>query len=1004
VKKRICVFCSLLILGFQLFGTGLLAYPRKINLLKTQHFDILYADQSSTLAAYIAENAEKYFIQAQYELETENSFRMPVVISPDSDKLSVSYSFYPYNRLIVFDGVPALEQLGYEDSLGSMLYREIFLAVAQSKMSPLNQFIHDRIAGDKYLPVSLFNLPANFVDGYGYLVQSEYDYSQLNDGYYLQLLAEAKLEGEFPTWFQMFAKRDTYPGDVLSLAAGTAFTAYLIQSRGIDKYIEFWEECGYVHPFFAAGIIRKVYGTKIPDLWKEFEQSIPLPENLETLKALEEDVVKLFENYESIYESLVYSDSGIIWYDELRHEVAYYDSTQKELLPIIEKQKKLFAAEGVEKLSVSPDGQYLLISFTQTKKDGKLHKNLSWIYNLKTKTFLEDTYKLRDAAFVKLENGQVCVAGVNVEDKNAKLQIYSSINFGAESNELIFEKSFPRNVIPFSPVYAGNGKIMYLEMENKDSAVCLVDVITKEESKFYITDLEGRQLRIKNLTYQNVGDQSNEQELYAFQYSVASENPLVRTGSFVLDQNMVAAVSLQGVDVSGGVHNPVFNDDKIIFASRRLYHDELEILPSQKLEFQPGAVVVAEEKPVQNQYKLFEEYEDFDFSEYDISKYSLLTYWHRFSAIPFIPIKNISFEDGADSSIGLGAIVKLVPDPFANNKLTISGAWSFLNLDFVWMMNAPKDEEKIINQTSQVISKDKTFAFFYENTSTPVTIEAGSLYRFNLQGGYDFEALSGVSWTVPLGFTFNEMEFDVYGNYKASTDYYDANLSEVYESKTGFPTFENAYETASVTANIRFKNIHQFGSSSFEQKGFSAGVKVYSIWDIYKYRIRQESEPYVSQLFLGVNGSVAVPKIIPLKPNKEGWILGLPTVASIEVADKAGEVLKTNVEMLLVGKEVQNGFPYVNFYCNRLGLKAGYDFALKYDTGNIKLPDFRRFDYMYDIFSHSNGSHSLYVLFNLDFLFPIGPLSQRVISSAFKTTYYPGTNGYTFNLDFTVRF
>lgn len=1004
MKKRFCVFCIFIFALVQLYASGVLAYPRKINLLKTQHFDILYPDESETVAVYIAENSEAFFAEAQYHLETENNFRMPVVISPDSEKLSIHYSSYPYNRLIVFDGVPEKSQLGFEDVFGSMLYREIYLAVAQSKMSPFNQLIHDTVGGEKYTPVSLFNLPASFIDGYGDLVQSQYDYQKHNDGYYLQLLSEAKIEGKFPTWFQFFATRDTYPGDIISQAAGAAFSAFLIQSRGIEKYNQLWGECGKIHPFFAAGIIYKVYGMKVSELWEEFEEAIPLPATLETMTALENDVEKLFEYAESVYNNLVYSDFGIIWYDELRHEVDIFDFDQKTIFPNMRKlQKKLFSAEGVSRLSVSPDGRYLSVSFVQSKKSNNIQKNITWIYDLMEKAFIEDVYKVRDASIIGLPDGKNGVAGINVEEKLPKLQVYSSRNFGSQKNELIYEAYFTEDKIPLSPVFAGDGKVMYILAEAEKTTLRMLDINSSHEQVFTLTDLNNTPLKISNLVYQNTGMQGNFQDIYSFQYSSREENSLVRTGSFILDEGNIAAVSLQENDITGGVNFPVFYEENVVFSSQRLFHDELEIIASEKLGFQPGTIINEEENLVVNEYaELF--LDELDLSEYNVSKYSLLTYWHRFSIVPFLPIKEISFEGGQDSELGLGAQVKLVPDPFMNNKLTISAAWSFLDLDFVWMLNAPTEEEKIIDKDEQKLSKDKTFAFFYENTSTPVDLKAGALYRFNKNGEYEFTALSGISWTLPLGFTFNELAFDIYSEYIVSTEYYDVNLTDIYLPKDNFPGFSDAYELGKLSASIKFSNIHQFGKSGFQKKGFYAGVKVYSVWDIFKYRNQQESENFVSQLFLGLNGGVAVPQLIPLKPNKDGWILGLPASASVEVAPEAGTVLNTNAEVLLFGKEIQDGFPYINLYFNRIGLKTGYNLSLKYDTTSIKLPDFRRFDYMYDIFNASKANNSFYVLLNLDFLFPIGPLSQKIISSRFKTTFFPDTGGFTFNLDFSLNF
>ncbi len=1005
MKKRFAVFSFLSFLVVQIFAAGVLSHPRKINLLKTRHFDILYPDESSHLAAFIATKGEDFFIQAQYSLETENNFRMPVVISPDSEVSSVYYSASPYRRLVVFDGVFTQNQLVTEETFASMLYREIYLAVAQSIMSPINQIIRDTVGGEEYSPISMFNLPASLIEGYGYIVQTQNDYTKINDGYYLRLLAEAKLEGKFPSWFQTFAKRDIYPGDDLSAAAGTAFTAYLMQTYGVEKYGEFWAECGKMHPFFAAGIIKKVYGSTLKGLWKNFEESVPLPESLEQMNALEQKITKILTQNENIYSNLVYSDYGLIWYDEFRHEVDLYDFSDNSFFNEGQKTaKRLFSAEGVKRLSVSPDGRYLVVSFVQENRG--LEKNITWIYDLEEKEYLDDVFYMREAAIVTLANGTKVVAGINVEQQIPKLQIYTSKDFGAEKKELIYEAVFEKETIPAFPVYGGNGKLLYTVAKANRRILQLLEIESGISKSFVISDLEENEVAVSNLTYQNVTKQMNGQEIYTFQYVNGAEKSFTRFGSFILDEDMPTAVSLQEGDIAGGVLNPVFYTNYLIFTSRKINFDELEYLPEETVTLQPGMVVA-----LQEDLKTAGETHEYDLSEYKISKYSLLTYWHRFSLVPFLPIRNISYEEGADSVPGLGLQIKLVPDPLMNNKISASFAWSYIDLDYVWTLNTPKDEEKIINYDRNKKAKDKTAALFLENTSTPMGIKAGALVRTNFEGEYDFELLSGISWEIPLGFTFNKLDFDAYFSYVSSTDYYDANLSDLYPTMKNAPALWNAYELLNFSISAQFKNIHQFGSSPYEQRGVLFGFNTYTIWDIYKYKLITKTEDenaqtanQYTQIFFNVFGTLALPKLLPIKSNYDGWIVGLPTTASVSFASRAGVFFDSNIETLLIGKEVQNGFSFMNFYCNRFGVKLGMDYMVKYDTESTELPDFRYFDYIQHIIDNSTTTVNYYLLLNLDFVLPIGPLSQKVVSSAFKTTYYPDTNGFTLSLDFNVKF
>lgn len=1018
MKKRIFVFGLLNFLVVYFSFSGVLSYPRKISLLKTKNFDIIYTSESSKTASYVANNADIYFKKAQSLLNTNNNFKIPVVIIPNSDVLSISYSSYPYNRIQIFDGVPLEKQLSFEDAFGSMLYREIYLAVAQSIMSPFNQFIHDTIGGEKYTPTSFFNLPSSIVEGYGYLVESEFDYTKINDGYFLQLLSEAKIEGNFPSWFQVFATRDIYPKKNLLEACGTAFCAFLIQSRGIEKYAEFWKECGNLHPYFAAGIIYKVYKKRIKDLWKEFEESIPLPDNLEKMRQLETRVDKVFEDYECVYNNIVYSDYGVVWYDEIQHEVNIYDLDSNFSF-----KRKLFSADGITHLSISPDGRFLCVSFIQENNLDIIKNNYTKIYDLQKKVFIGEKYNIRDSSIIKLANGENVIAGVNVDLKIPILQIYASKKLGAKKDELLYEFKFPTGVIPFSLNYAGNGKIIYIKTYSTKTSLVLHDIEAGKQEEFILYDENEKQLKIKKLMYQNTGTQHDGEELYTFQFSNGEQNSLTRMGKFVLDNNVPTELLLQQNDFYGGVHYPVITNGKVFFTSKKIFYDELKTALLSDFDFHEGRFDYSEEnEPVQINENLFiEEKQDKNkIFNYDVLKYSFFTYWQRFSFVPFVSIKKITFENGPKSDIGLGFQIKLLPDPLMNHKLDFSACYTFLDLSYFWNIKGADNQKQRIIEKNTIDKKDKTFAIYYENTATPFDIKSSCLFRFNNIGEYDYEAMTGLSLTRSLGFTFNKLEFSVIAEYKASTDYFDENLSELFVSKTNFPTFSESYETVNLFGNVMFSNIRQYGSSLYEKIGFSCGIVLYSVWDVFKYRneeklrlsngegveINNSIKPYpnVSQIFGGCNASISVPNLFPVNKNKNGWVIGLPTTASFKLTEKLGTALSVNVETLLLGKEVQNGFSFINLYFNRIGVKVGYDFALKYDTENIPVPDVRHFDRIGDIFSYSSQNNSFYILLNIDFLFPIGLLSKRIISSEFKTTFFPETNGYTFNLDFTVHF
>ena len=276
----------------QLFAANVLGRPRKMFLIKTEHFDIIYSSESEETALLLVENADLLYDRAAGVLKSQNNLHMPVIISPDSDVLSVDYTSSPYNRIIIFDSPADYDTAVFEDTLLSLFYREIFLALAQSVRSPFNQFLAKWVTGEAYQPVAIFNLPYSFIEGVGYLAESEElnpeegKYSvegRLHDQYFLQILAQAKLEGKFPKWMQVTAVRDTYPGEELAYAAGAGFAAFLMSSYGVEKYAQLWQESGKINPLLTQGVFYKTYGVKLKDLWTQFEEAVPLPDNLDEI-------------------------------------------------------------------------------------------------------------------------------------------------------------------------------------------------------------------------------------------------------------------------------------------------------------------------------------------------------------------------------------------------------------------------------------------------------------------------------------------------------------------------------------------------------------------------------------------------------------------------------------------------------------------------------------------------------------------------------------------------
>ena len=311
------------------------------------------------------------------------------------------------------------------------MYREIFRAISSSVRSPLNHLIYKTVGGDGFQPLSLLNLPFSFVEAYSNLAESAYDNNapieDYKDSYYQQLLIQTKLEKKFPSWFQAISARDIHPGKDICYAAASAFAAYLMQAYGVEKYAEFWQECGKLHLPLLAGIFYKVYGKSIDSVWKDFRDSIPLPSDMEEMLALEKESREIMElDSQGLFEHIFYTNYGIIWYDGIRHEVDIFDFNGSLKL-----RQLLFLADDVEEMSLSPDGRYLAVSFSRATLRDEFKEVVTRVYDIKKREFLNLKLNLQDSGFVLDSNGSLCLAGLSVERKVPVLEVYT---FPCEDN------------------------------------------------------------------------------------------------------------------------------------------------------------------------------------------------------------------------------------------------------------------------------------------------------------------------------------------------------------------------------------------------------------------------------------------------------------------------------------------------------------------------------------------------------------------------------------------
>lgn len=1000
-----------------------------MKVVQTQYFDVIFCDESLHTANLVIHNADFLYEQAYETVKPNKKIRMPIIISPDSDELLITYSPNPYNRIVIFEGVPTIENALFENTVLSLLFQEIAKAVQYSVSSKFTQVIKKIIPTDMFQPVPFINLPFSFAEGFSLVEGSNDGQGLLNDKFTLQQLVLAKSQNKFPNWSQIAVKKKSKTANDFSSCVGAAFIAFLQQRWGMEKFLEFWNECGKLHLYFTEGIFFKVYNVSLSSAWDDFYESIPLPKDFELMEELEKNSSKVMHNdTEGSIKNILSTPYGIVWYDDIRHEVDILDPSED-----IKIRQLLFLASDVNRISVSPDGRFLVVSYTQIKNRSQFKSDVSWIYDIKERAFLKESYDLREGTIVQLKNGLHVIAGINVKNNVPSIEVHTIPSlykklkidealsnyeliedYDDSKTQLLYERTFDYDTIPSCPVFVENDLLFCVIHQSLEDYILTVELSSEKESVFQLYDENSKLLKIREL--HNLLDDGKSKK-YSFAFIPNDEIGFTRLGFFQIDENnLPSKVYLQTTDIFGGVNYPVLYNDELYYSANKIEYNELKKIPFEVFEFTEGKV---QESSVQLHYFASETW---GYGNYQY--YNPLKYWFQGLFIPMLPVRQISMSDGPKMWPGLGLTYITNTDPLLNTDMIFSAAFGFANIDFEYFTNPNSDTLKKMIEGMDDFSKNWAFSFFVENTSTPVDISLGSIFTFDPSlGTYNGELLLTTAWQIPLGMTFRKLNMDLQSKLVASTDYFDKNKIEEFPNLSNWPKIEDSYKTFLLQSTVTYSNVHQYGVSSFEKRGLTFSTSLSALWDLDKtLKLLEENKQQnelkndltnqainsfsnfiytVEQFTFGFSLGIEIPRLTPLNMY-QGLVLSVPATLSLDVFKEIGTALKFSSEILLFGMEINQGVPILNLFFSRVGLKFGYTGSFLYDTQKTALPN------MFDIESfRKNFTESIYADYisfslDLDFVPIIGRLTETMFNTHFDFHIY--LHQQLFKFQFTIEF
>lgn len=910
MHRRKIIPAILLLLIFSTFTATAAIYsrPRRVSVIRTEYFDYIFPREAEKTVRRLAENGDAIFKKAAEQFALEKTFRIPVAVSLDSDTLSVSYTANPYNRITIFQSPAAAQSTFTDDALLTSFSQAVTEAVASAVKGKFWQFASDLIGMDALQPTALLNIPAAFMDGVINAAVFTDGGGILDDGFSLEILSRAKKEGCFPSWIDAAGAKDTYPTEI-SRAAYSAFAAYIQQKWGMDAFADFWQKCGSVNFFMITpGIFRKVYKIPLKTAWKDFENSIPLPQTVD----FGETILK--DGSPSLFSCLTAYDGNLIFFDSAKSGVFIIDKNQK--------RKRLFTATNVTSLSLSPDKKYLAVSYSASQINRKFSRNTVQIYNLEKRLFQTEFIRTRNGTFFEDKKDSTALAGFCTHDDRVQLTVFPFFN--EAEKQAIFTFSLPENCRTEGIIPLGIGKLLCIYYYGTECILQTVNTFTQEST------CRSLPLRAKDFSLCN----TENGKMIFFTCSDGTPYSIAKAGYIpVAEDGSIGDAFFTEENVDGGMHCVSADRNTLYFTSHTMTRHELKktdfqdfknlhFLSVSTVDFKINDAKGKESVSTNSETESPESDAETPPVSFPKESYKPFRYIFKGTWLPFFPIASFDFTT-TSLSPGLGATYYTSTDPLETLTAALSFCAGFIDL----------------SEKTFAVDNNYTLAATLNSTVLPVDLSLSGIWSFDKEGKYNLQAMLGVSWNIFVGMSFHNFTLGIKGLWKCSTTYLDYETNTTIELD-GWPSITDAYNTFSSYFNIQYKNYHRCGMSSFEQRGIEAGATLTSIYDPQKKNKPDENR--TTQFTAAVNFGFKLPYILPIF-NTGNWVICLPLTFYTDWYGQNGTSSESFIETLLAGYEIQKGIPGVNLYLNRFGIKFGYDIKLSYDEFQTPTTDFRDF-------------------------------------------------------------
>lgn len=334
---------------------------RPLHMIETLWFDLIFTEESTREAQYLAGFADELYGEVAALLGTEPRHRLPVVITPDHEWLNGYFTNHPYLRIVLqLAASDSNSSLGsFKDELRSLFMHELTHAVSLTIRGPVQETLV-KVFGSP-LGLSMYTTPLNFVEGVAVSFESLGSFGRTSDPLTGALIRQDLLEGKFKSFTQTMGTWDNYPGRTLYYIYGGYFSSYLQERYGMDSYARLWHRLGsglLTRPLddflFIQGHFRKVYGISLEEAWADFGYTMKLQSEVRDNGPMRTGL--------SSIDSLAAGGSHLYWADSAKGGVFALETRSGQ-------SRRLFPAGAmITRLAPNADGSRILVSSTGTEK------------------------------------------------------------------------------------------------------------------------------------------------------------------------------------------------------------------------------------------------------------------------------------------------------------------------------------------------------------------------------------------------------------------------------------------------------------------------------------------------------------------------------------------------------------------------------------------------------------------------------------------------------------